>query len=161
LLAQYPRSAQAFRQMLSDYFEVPVEVEPFAGSWRPLDAGSRTSFMDGRSRSEQLGVGVVLGDEVWDQQSVVRVRLGPMSLEQYQDFLPGGPAHEPLKALSRFFCGDDLDVEAQLILKREEAPRCSLEAEGVAPAKLGWVCWMFSKPLGRDPDETVMYLWKE
>jgi type VI secretion system protein ImpH len=161
LLAQYPRSAQAFRQMLSDYFEVPVEVSPFAGSWRPLDAGSRTCFLDGRSRSEQLGVGIVLGDEVWDQQSVVRVRLGPMTLAQYQDFLPGGSAHEPLKALSRFFCGDDLDVEAQLILKREEAPRFSLGAEGVPPAKLGWVCWMFSKPLGRDPDETVMYLWKE
>jgi type VI secretion system protein ImpH len=161
LLAQYPRSAEAFRQMLADYFEVPVEVQPFAGSWRPLDAGSRTCFADGRSRSEQLGVGVVLGDEVWDQQSVVRVRLGPMSLVQYRDFLPGGSAHEPLKALSRFFCGDDLDVEAQLILKREEAPRFSLEAEGVPPAQLGWVCWMFSKPLGRDPDETVMYLWKE
>jgi type VI secretion system protein ImpH len=161
LLAQYPRSAEAFRQLLSDYFEVPVEVSPFAGSWRPLDAGSRTCFLDGRSRSEQLGVGIVLGDEVWDQQSVVRVRLGPMTLAQYQDFLPGGSAHEPLKALSRFFCGHDLDVEAQLILKREEAPRFSLGAEGVPPAKLGWVSWMFSKPLGRDPDETVMYLWKE
>lgn len=161
LLAQYPRSAAAFRQMLEDYFEVPVEVQPFAGTWRPLDEGSRTRFADGSSRSEQLGVGIVLGDEVWDQQSVVRVRLGPMPLEQYREFLPGGAAHEPLKALSRFFCGDDLDVEAQLILKREEAPRVSLGAEGVPPASLGWVCWMFSKPLDRDPDETVMYLWKE
>jgi type VI secretion system protein ImpH len=161
LLAQFPRSAPAFRQMLEDYFEVPVEVQPFAGCWRPLDAGSRTCFMDGSSRSEQLGVGIVLGDEVWDQQSVVRVRLGPMTLGQYRDFLPAGAAHEPLKALSRFFCGDDLDVEAQLILKREEAPRVSLGAEGVPQASLGWVCWMFSKPLDRDPDETVMYLWKE
>ena len=161
LLAQFPRSAAAFRRMLEDYFEVPVEVQPFAGCWRPLDEGSRTCLQDGRSRSEQLGIGIVLGDEVWDQQSVVRVRLGPMSLAQYQDFLPGGAAHEPLKALSRFFCGDDLDVEAQLILKREEVPRMSLGAEGVAPPQLGWVCWMYSKPLDRDPDETVMYLWLE
>ncbi len=161
LLAQYPRSAAAFRQMLQDYFEVPVEVLPFAGCWRPLDAGSKTCFQDGRSQSERLGVGIVLGDEVWDQQSVVRVRLGPMTLAQYQDFLPGGAAHEPLKALSRFFCGDDLDVEAQLILKREEAPRMSLGAEGVPQPKLGWVCWMYTKPLDRDPDETVMYLWLE
>jgi type VI secretion system protein ImpH len=161
LLAQYPRSAQAFRQMLEDYFEVPVEVHPFAGCWRPLDAASRTLFADGRSHSEQLGVGFVLGDEVWDQQSVVRIRLGPMTLGQYQDFLPGGAAHQPLKALSRFFCGDDLDVEAQLILRREDAPRMSLGAEGVPPPKLGWVCWMFTKPLDRDPDETVMYLWDE
>jgi type VI secretion system protein ImpH len=84
-----------------------------------------------------------------------------MTLAQYHDFLPGGSAHEPLKAFSRFFCGDDLDVEAQLILKREEAPRFSLGGDDVAPPKLGWVSWMFTKPLGRDPDETVMYLWKE
>ena len=161
LLAQFPRSAQAFRQMLEDYFEIPVEVEQFAGCWRSLDAGSRTLFADGQSRSEQLGVGIVLGDEVWDQQSVVRIRLGPMTLAQYQGFLPSGAAHEPLKALSRFFCGDDLDVEAQLILKREEAPRASLNAEGVPQPTLGWVCWMFSKPLDRDPDETVMRLWDE
>lgn len=161
LLAQFPRSAGAFCHMLEDYFEVPVEVEPFAGTWRTLDAGSRTQFAGGSSKSEQLGVGIVLGDEVWDQQSVVRVRLGPMSLAQYREFLPGGAAHEPLKALSRFFCGDDLDVEAQLILKREEAPRLSLDAEGVPQASLGWICWMYTKPLDRDPDETVMYLWKE
>jgi type VI secretion system protein ImpH len=161
LLAQYPRSASAFRQMLSDYFEIPVEVQPFAGSWRPLDPSFRTCLSEGYSRSEQLGVGIVLGDEVWDQQSVVRIRLGPLTLSQYKDFLPGGSAHEPLKALSHFFCGDDLDVEAQLILKREEAPRFSLGAEGSPPVQLGWICWMFSKPLGRDPDETVLRLWEE
>ena len=161
LLAQYPRSAAAFRQILSDYFQISVEVEPFAGSWRTLDPGFRTCLSEGYSRSEQLGVGMVLGDEVWDQQSVVRVRLGPLTLEQYKEFLPGGSAHEPLKSLSRFFCGDDLDVEAQLVLRREDVPRFSLGAEGVPPVQLGWVCWMFSKPLDRDPDETVLRLWEE
>jgi len=161
LLAQYPRSAAAFRQMLSDYFEIPVEVQPFAGAWRPLDPGFRTCLSDGFSRSEQLGTGIVLGDEVWDQQSIVRVRLGPLTLSQYKEFLPGGAAHEPLKTLSRFFCGDDLDVEAQLILKREDAPRFSLGAEDMPPVQLGWICWMFTKPLDRDPDETVLRLWEE
>ena len=39
LFAQFPRSAIAFRLMLAHYFEVPVEVVPFSGTWRPLDAG--------------------------------------------------------------------------------------------------------------------------
>jgi type VI secretion system protein ImpH len=160
LLSQFPRSAAAFRSMLAHHFDAPVAIEPFAGGWRTLDAGSRTSFQDGFSRSEQLGVGMVLGDEVWDQQSIVRVRLGPLSLEQYRSFLPDGSAHEPLKALARFFCGDDLDVEVQLILKREEAPRLSLDAPGAEPAKLGWIGWVFSKPLDRDPGETVFRLWE-
>lgn len=161
LLAQYPRSALAFRQMLSHYFEVPVEVQPFAGTWRPLDSDSRTCLNEGRSRSEQLGIGIVLGDEIWDQQSVVRVRLGPMTFEKYQEFLPDGSAFEPLKALSRFFCGDDLDVEVQLVLKREEAPRFALGVEESAPPRLGWFSWMFTRPLDRDPDETIVRLWDE
>jgi type VI secretion system protein ImpH len=161
LLAQSPRSAIAFQQMLSDYFEVPVEVQPFAGTWRPLDADSRSCLDEGRTRSEQLGIGIVLGDEIWDQQSVVRVRLGPMSFPKYREFLPDGNAFEPLKALSRFFCGDDLDVEVQLVLKRKEAPPFALGAEETPPARLGWFSWMFTRPLERDPDETVLRLWDE
>jgi type VI secretion system protein ImpH len=73
----------------------------------------------------------------------------------------GAAAYEPLKALARFFCGDDLDVEAQLILKREEAPRFTLESEDTPPPRLGWVSWMFTRPLDRDPDETILRLWDE
>jgi type VI secretion system protein ImpH len=172
LLAQFPRSATAFRQILTDYFGVLAEVEPFAGCWRPLDSGSQTMLEGGFSRSEQLGAGVVMGDEVWDQQSLVRLRLGPMPLATYNSFLPGGDAHEPLRAWARFFCGEDVDVEVQLVLQREEAPRCSLDspenpepgfsvngAASQAP-RLGWVSWLFTRPLDRDPDETVMRLWE-
>jgi len=153
--------------MLHDYFGVPVEVQPFAGSWRPLGPGSRTCLRGGFSKSETLGVGLVLGDEVWDQQSVVRVRLGPMSLGKYKQFLPKGGAHESLKALARFFCGEDLDVEVQLVLKREEAPRFGLDVhldtplgtQGADPPRLGWLGWIFTRPLDRDPDDTVFRLW--
>jgi type VI secretion system protein ImpH len=159
LLAQYPRSASALCQILQHYFEVPVEVEPFAGGWRPLDHGSRSSFQDQRTASEQLGIGFVLGDEVWDQQTVVRLRLGPMPLAKYNSFLPDGDAYESLRALCRFFCGEDLDVEAQLILQRSDAPRFSLDVDAAQPPRLGWLCWSFSELLNRDPDETVLRLW--
>jgi type VI secretion system protein ImpH len=160
LLGQYPRSAASFRAMLSHYFQVKVEVHPFAGSWRQLGPGSRTCLQGGFSKSESLGVGMVLGDEIWDQQSVVRVRLGPMAIREYRQFLPNGGAYESLKALARFFCGDDLDVEVQLVLKREAAPRFALDAPGADPPRLGWLGWIFTRPLDRDPDETVFRLWE-
>jgi type VI secretion system protein ImpH len=160
LLAQFPRSVSSFRQLLAHYFEVPVAVEPFAGAWRPLDEASRTRLREDRSSTEQLGIGMVLGDEVWDQQTVVRVRLGPMTLGKYKSFLPFGDAHQPLRALCRFFCGEDLDVEAQLVLKREEAPRFSLDPDSPEPARLNWVSWMINGPADRDPDETVLRLWE-
>jgi type VI secretion system protein ImpH len=155
LVARYPRSAEAVARMLSDYFGVPVAVHPFSGAWRPLDPGSRTVFRGDDSPCEQLGVGAVLGDEVWDQQCSVRIRMGPLSLKQYKRFLPDGAAHNELRALARFLCGEDLDVEVQLVLDREETPRFGLDADTETP-RLGWISWMFSRPLDRDPDETIL-----
>lgn len=160
LLAQYPRSALALRQVLAHYFEVPVDVQPFAGAWWPLDEAERSRLTEERTPSAQLGVGMVLGAEVWDQQTVVRVRLGPLSLVRYRSFLPGGDAHQPLRSLCRFFCGEDVDVEVQLVLAREETPRFGLDPQGPLPVRLGWVSWMTRRPPESDPDNTVLRLWE-
>jgi type VI secretion system protein ImpH len=158
LLAQRPRSASALRQILEDYFEVPVEIVQFAGRWHKLEESAQCRLEDARRPSEQLGLGAVAGDEFWDQQSVVRIRLGPLPLERYLDFLPTGGAYRPLCAIARFFAGDEIDFEAQLVLRRDDAPRCELGAGGAAGPQLGWVCWMRSAPLGYDPDQTVLQL---
>ncbi len=158
LLAQHPRSSSALRQMLIDYFEVPVEIEQFVGAWRRLEPESQCS-MEGAGPTGKLGVGAVLGDEVWDPQSVVRIRLGPLSIGQYLDFLPNGSAFEPLRSLTRFFAAE-LDFEVQLILKRSDAPRCELGVEGETAPQLGWLTWMKNAPLERDPGDTILPLWK-
>jgi type VI secretion system protein ImpH len=102
LFGQHPRSATALRQLLSDYSDVGVEIEQFAGAWYRLDLGAQCRLKNGNSGSEQLGFGAVVGDEVWNQQSVVRIKFGPLKLAQYLDFLPNGPAFEPLLVLTRF-----------------------------------------------------------
>jgi type VI secretion system protein ImpH len=160
LLAQQPRSAEALRNMLVDYFNVPVEVNQFCGVWRQLDVETQCSLDDSPRISSLLGVGVVAGDEVWDQQSVVRVRIGPLDVQRYLDFLPTGTAYQPLRALTRFFSRDDLDFELQLVLRREDAPLCELGASGDAAPRLGWLTWGRTKTLDRDPDETVLELWR-
>jgi type VI secretion system protein ImpH len=158
LLGQWPRSASALRQVLTDYFAVPVEIEQFAGSWYQLDQETQCSFEDDGSSSEQLGLGAVVGDAIWDQQSSVRVRLGPLSLTEYQDFLPNGTAYKPLCGLLGFFAGAEFDFEVQLVLKREEVPACELGAEEGARPQLGWVTWMKSVPFGRDPGDTILQI---
>jgi type VI secretion system protein ImpH len=116
LISPHARSATALRQLLWDYFDVPVEIEQFVGAWHPLEADTQCRFSETGAYSEQLGVGAVVGDEVWDQQSGVQIRLGPLTLSQYLDFLPDGAAHEPLRVLARFFAGDAIDFEVQLVL---------------------------------------------
>ncbi len=158
LISPHTRSATALRQLLMDYFDVPVEIEQFVGAWHALDEDTQCRFRDSGGYSEQLGGGAVVGDEVWDQQSGVRIRLGPLALSQYLDFLPTGPAYEPLRALIRFFAGDELDFELQLVLKKEEALPCRLGEEGSAAPQLGWLTWASSTPLTQNPEGTILRL---
>lgn len=158
LLGQQPRSARALRQLIEDYFDVPAEVVQFAGAWYKLEPQMQCRMETGAAESEQLAVGAVVGDEIWDEQSRVRIRLGPLSLEQYQDFLPSGTAYEPLRGLTRFFCGNEFDFEAQLVLKRGEVPDCELGREDETAPRLGWLTWSKTLPMGRDPGDTVLEL---
>ena len=158
LLGEQSRSASALEAILRDYFEVPVEVEQFTGAWYRLDRSTQCCMKDDSGESQQLGKGAVVGDEIWDQQSRVRIRLGPMALSQYCDFLPDGSAFEPLRAITRFFSGEEFDFEVQLLLEREEVPGCDIGYEGEIPPRLGWVTWLKSTPLDRDPGDTILKL---
>lgn len=156
LFGLLPRSALALEQLLSDYFAVPVQVEQFMGSWYPLEINSQCRFERGASYSEQLGVGVIVGDEVYDPQSGIRIRVGPLTLGEYLDFLPNGTAYKPLRALTRFFTNEELTYEVQLVLKRNEVPSLNLGATGDAGPRLGYVTWVKNAGMDRDPDETTM-----
>jgi type VI secretion system protein ImpH len=158
LLAPQPRSAVGLQQMLGDYFGVPVEVEQFVGGWYPLSVDTQCSLGDETSPSAQLGQGAVAGHEIWDQQARVRIRLGPLTRQQYDDFLPDGSAYEPLKAITQFFGSDQYEFEVQLVLARDEVPSCVLGAEGSASTPLGWCTWMTTRQPMRDPDDTCLTL---
>ena len=168
LLSLHPRSASALKNFLWDYFDVPVEIEQFVGAWYRLDANTQCHFDKGNSYSEQVGVGVIVGDEIWDQQSGICIRLGPLSLERYLDFLPNGAAYRPLCALVRFFAGDQYDFQVQLVLNRKEVPDCELGVEkktadepgqirdGRVAPQLGWSTWAKTVPMPQDPSDTIL-----
>lgn len=158
LLARHQRSALALEQLLGDYFEVPVQVEQLVGAWYDLDADSLCSLDGSESPSQELGKGAVVGDQTWDQHSRVRIKLGPLSLERYQDFLPSGSAYKPLQALVRFYSNDELEFEIQLILDRDQVPPCELGVESAAAPQLGWVTWVKSGAMGRNPSDTILPL---
>ncbi len=158
LLAQQPRSAEALRLLLNDYFEVPVRVEQFLGGWYRLDESSQCNLEDLCAPSQQLGFGAVVGDEIWDPQSRVRVVLGPLNLKRYLDFLPSGTAFKPLQTIVRFFAGEEFDFEVQLILKREETPGLEIGGTGETAPQLGWVSWSKTRTMEYNPCETILQL---
>jgi type VI secretion system protein ImpH len=158
LFAMQSRSGTALEQVLKEYFEVPVEVEQFTGAWYPLDRPTQCEMIDSESASIQLGGGAVAGDAIWDRQARVRIRLGPMSLAQYNQFLPNGSAYPALRAITRFFGNDCLDFEAQLVLARSEVPAVELDFNSDRPARLGWISWARTGDMDRDPDDTILAL---
>ncbi len=159
LLTLGPRSALALESLLADYFDVDVELEQFVGVWRPLASQDQCRLELGDEDACSLGRGAVAGDEIWDRQSRVRIRLGPLGAARYLDFLPAGAAYEPLRALTRSFCGNDIEFEVQLILKREETPVCELGCETEAAPQLGWFTWIRSRlQFDRDPEDTILLL---
>jgi type VI secretion system protein ImpH len=158
LLSQQPRSAVSLEGLLVDYFGVPVEVEQFIGAWYRLDPSTQCCMREGRDVSEQLGFGAVVGDEIWDTQARVRIKIGPLPLETYLDFLPSGTAYEPLRAITELYAGQEIDFEVQLILDRASVPQCELGAEGDEAPRLGWLTWAKSVPMQRHPDETILLL---
>jgi type VI secretion system protein ImpH len=159
ILGTSPKSATALEAVLADYFDVPVEVEPFIGVWRKLDEPDQTQVGDDSIDAATLGFGAVAGDEVWDQQSRVRIKLGPLTAERYREFLPSGPGWPALEAITRTYRGTDMEFEVQLILKREEVPVVELKKLAEDSPRLGWDTWMKSKPqFNRDPGDTILLL---
>lgn len=152
LLSQRPRAAVALEGLLEDYFGVPVEVEQFTGQWFLMNVDALTSLgADGQSN--QLGVNAALWEQVWDPQARFRVKFGPLSYEQFQDFMPTSDAYRHAVELTRFFVGEEFSFEIQPVLKAEDVPWCAL---GVNPsARLGWGMWLKTEPFQSDTMQPV------
>jgi type VI secretion system protein ImpH len=158
LLGLHTRPAAALACMLQDYFGVPVEIEQFVGAWHRVERPHQCRLGEEESFARQLGEGALLGEQIRDEQSRVRVRLGPLTIEQYRGFLPGGEAYPELKALVRFYAGMEFDMEAELVLRRDDVPQCEVNTETAAGPQLGWTTWVKSEPFGRDPSDTILQL---
>lgn len=141
LIAQRPHSASALRGILRDYFDLPIEVEQFRGKWFPLEESS-LSYLQQEGLHNQLGVGAIAGDAVWNQQARFRIQVGPISLERFMDFLPNGKAFAELLELTRYYVGLALEFDVQLILRAPEVPWCALTDESADAPRLGWLGWL-------------------
>lgn len=158
LLGPQPRGAVALRQLLEDMFDVPVEVEQFVGGWYPLATRDQCALGEEAGPSGQLGLGAVAGDEIWDQQTRVRLRLGPLPRARYNDFLPTGSAHALLRWIVRYFSRDAFDFEVQLVLAQDDVPGCVLDDDESEPQPLGWSTWIRTETFSRDADDTIVRL---
>lgn len=134
-LARQVRNRDGLAALLNAYFRVPVAIEEFVGHWLQLPERERTRLS---TSSAVLGRGAVLGASVWDRQHKIRVQLGPLTLQQYENFLPGGSAIVKLRTWLRQYLCFELEWDARLLLAPNEVPKAALARYG----RLGWTTWL-------------------
>ncbi len=150
-LSQHTKNAEGLEKIVQDFFRVPCRLVEFVGQWLtvPKDAVCRV----GVSRSTgELGRSVIVGSRIWDVQQRFRLRLGPMSRQDYERFLPTGASFPRLVDWVRNYCGFEFTWDAQLVLRREDVPQTRLGSEG----RLGWTTWLKTGPLAADADTLVL-----
>ena len=145
LLARHVRNADGLAQLLADFFRVPVRIEQFVGHWMHVAADDYTRI---GTPTAALGRGAILGARVWDRQHKFRIALGPLTLPQYESFLPDGSAIGKIVAWVRQYLSFELEWDMRLSLRRAEVPRTELGHYG----RLGWTTWLGKRaPRKRDP----------
>lgn len=138
-------SAMALQQVLSLYFRVPVKVTQFVGRWFKLPAEHQTRLGLGNAK---LGASALTGERVWQRDLRVGLTVGPLSLERYRRFLPGGQAAHALKQLITQLTGVSLEYEVRLQLKASEVQAIRLGGE--RGPRLGWETFLISRAVEQD-----------
>lgn len=139
-LSSLPRHASGLASILQSYFHVPAKVVEFIAHWLTIPRRDRLKLGSNPGMGS-LGLDAVLGEKVWQRQDKFQVCLGPMSLDDYESFLPSGRSFKTLVAAVRNYLGLELLWETRLLLRGDEKPVTCLGKQGA----LGWTSWLQSE----------------
>lgn len=141
-----PVSSVVLQRTLEAYFAVPVKVVLFTGSWYRVPPSQQTSL---GNNNAQLGVTAMAGARVWQRDLRIRIELGALNKQQFEQFLPGGLSAQALDKLLTLLTHHEFEYEIQLILAA-----CHVQGNclGIEPGKgrLGWDTFLVSQPATED-----------
>jgi type VI secretion system protein ImpH len=136
-LSSLPRHVDGLVSMIQGYFEVKSNITEFIAHWMKIPMNDHVHLGES-GLNGCLGRDTVIGERVWQRQDKFRVSLGPLSLDQYEAFLPTGKSFKALVALVRNYVGIEYLWEVNLILNKQEKPVSCLGKSGA----LGWTSWL-------------------
>jgi type VI secretion system protein ImpH len=148
-LVPQARNAEGLKRFLEHFFGLSVHVLEFMPGWMRLPADAHLRM---GTAMASMGRNAMLGEQVLGAQQRFRLRIGPLSLNEFNRFLPDGEALTQLVAAVKLYVGDEKDWDVQLVLKREEVPTTQLGQAG----RMGFNCWMGRYPRQTDADQLVV-----
>ena len=150
-LSSQTKCAEGLQAVLTDYFNLPTDIQEFVGEWVRLP--QKDIWRLGMDKTNgTLGQSVIVGLKAWACQHKFRIILGPLSAEDYERLLPTGDRIRRLVSLIRNYAGDELAWDVNLILKREEVPAVRLDGN----SRLGWNSWLGKRSAENDADDLVL-----
>ncbi len=150
-LVRPTRNAEGLARILSVFFSTTVRLIEYTGKWLAL-APEQFTRLGMRGPGGQLGVGAVAGRAIWDRQHHFTLRMGPMSLADYEALLPGGGRLKQLRDWVRTYIGREFAWDANLVLRAEDVQRSRLGGT----QRLGWTSWLGTPRPGQDADDLVV-----
>jgi type VI secretion system protein ImpH len=144
------RNVDGLCAILRSYFRVPAGIEQFVGHWMKLPETQRTRL--GVPGGTTLSRDAVIGTQVWDRQHKFRIHLGPLTLAQYESFLPGGTKLRSLVDWVRGYFCFEFEWDLRFTLDRREVPMTRLGRYG----QLGWTTWVGRPGTPVDAEDLVL-----
>ncbi len=148
LLGQGPRNADGLEAILSVFIRAPVRLEQFVGSWLELEPDDRWQL----GGPAGLGHATSIGIRVWTRAAKFRLRIGPLTLTEYERLLPGSPSLTRLTAIVRNYAGDSLDWDVNLILRSDQVPEAILGQD----IRLGQTSWIGERSSNADAEDLFL-----
>lgn len=147
--AAQARNAEGLHAVICALFDVPLIVETFFADWLELP---RSGYLRMGQQAARLGQEATIGARFRNAQHRFRLRVGPLDMARYREFLPGGRALRELTAAVRQYCGDEYCWDLQLVLDRDQVPNPRL---GTAQ-RIGQSMWIGDYRRPEHADELVL-----
>ncbi|MCC2596545.1 type VI secretion system baseplate subunit TssG [Pusillimonas sp. MFBS29] len=116
-LLRQTRNPEGLKQILHSYFAVPVRIHEFIPQWIHLEPDQQLALGGG---SAALGRNTLLGSAVRDAQHKFRIELGPLRMQSYRQYLPGGGHARQLLDWVRQYVGLEYEWDVQLVLDQRD-----------------------------------------
>jgi type VI secretion system protein ImpH len=143
-LGHQVQGPERLTRVLADYLGVPVRLREFVGVWTEIPEPLQTRLGTAHAG---LGRGAVIGPRSFQRQNRIELVLGPLTLGQYERFLPGAEGLAGLRRAVRAVIGDGLAVDVRPVLAGAEVPQAR-----IGEARLGRTAWLSPRRRRDAPD---------
>lgn len=150
VLLQRPVSAAVLARLLADYLSVPLKIDELVGEWVELRAVEQCSL---GGRNAMLGNNTILGERSLRPDLGARVRIGPLSRQTFERFLPGGDGARALARLLSLFGDPTVSYEVRLTLQAADIGPLCLAGDGIPPVRLGQDSFLVTTTAAQDRND--------